>query len=116
MRQALRSVRSENGSGSVLALGILAVAVGMFALLQLLAVTLHQNRINEVAVDTAAIAAADSLRGLSTGYPCEVAERIAHINGANLTACRIVGFEVSLRVQSETLGIVLSATARAGPS
>ena len=100
----------------MLALGILAVAVGMFGLLQLLAVTLHQNRSNEVAVDTAAIAAADALRGLATGYPCEVAEQVAHINGANLTACRIVGFEVSLRVQSETLGIVLSATARAGPS
>ena len=39
------------------------------------------------AADLSALAAADTLRGLSEGEPCANAARIAQENGANLAAC-----------------------------
>jgi len=62
-----------------------------------------------------ALAGADSVRGLNTGYPCEVADQFAHMYMVKIAFCRIVDFECFLRLQSERFGIRLEATARAGP-
>jgi len=61
------------------------------------------------------LAAADALRGVSTGNPCIVAKDIASNSQLVLERCRIVGFEVFIETNMETLGIVHKARARAGP-
>lgn len=110
----LQKWRNSDGSGTVLAVGlisaILALFIGMAAVSQ---VWVTQARLQATA-DTAAIGAADSLRGLNTGFPCPEAKRIAQVNMANLVECRIVAFRVFLKLRSEALGIVLSAEALAG--
>jgi secretion/DNA translocation related TadE-like protein len=112
--RALVASRADHGSGTVLALSVAFVGVSLFAVLQLGAVRLLQETRTQAAADAAAIAAEDSLRGLSTGYPCNVAKQLVEENGMDLQQCRIVNLEVFITVQSETLGIVLSARARAG--
>lgn len=39
------------------------------------------------AADLAALAAADAVRGLATGEPCEIAEEVAERNGGRLDDC-----------------------------
>ena len=46
--------------------------------------------------DSASLAAADTIRGLASGVPCENAELIAVSNGVFLDSCRIVGTDVSI--------------------
>jgi len=97
-----------------LALAVVFVALSIFAVLQFGAVRLLQQTRTQAAADASAVAAEDSLRGLSTGFPCTVAKQLVEENGMKMQSCRIVNLEVFITVQSETLGIVLSARARAG--
>ncbi|MCF8528871.1 MAG: flp pilus-assembly TadE/G-like family protein [Aquiluna sp.] len=66
-------------------------------------------------VDTAALGAADSLRGLVAGFPCENAEQILQSGGLRLKTCRIVGLGVSIEAEYSlwfaTLGARASASA-----
>lgn len=39
------------------------------------------------AADLAALAAADAVRGLATGEPCEIAKEVAERNGGSLSDC-----------------------------
>ena len=59
-------------------------------------------------------AAADALKGVSSGNPCIVAKDIASDSQIVLERCRIVGFEVSIETSVETFGFVLTARARSG--
>jgi secretion/DNA translocation related TadE-like protein len=104
----------DKGSGTVLAIGLIGAAATLFVATALLAnIWLHKLQLQQAA-DSAAISAADSLRGLSTGFPCDVARQIADLNMAKLVECRIVGFEVYIKVRIHALGIVLNAEALAG--
>ncbi len=104
----------EGGAGTILALTVVSVCVFALAMIQVLGgqfIRLAQTR---SAADAVAIAAADSLRGLSTGYPCEVARKMSLQTGVILDECRIANLQVFVRVHSEALGIVLRAKAGAG--
>lgn len=107
---------NERGSGTILALGAVALSLSLFGLSQIIAFNLIEHRRLQAGVDAMAIAAADSLRGLNTGFPCETATQIGHISSIQLDTCRIVGFEVFISAHLDGVGIVLSASALAGPS
>ena len=111
-----RPNENENGAGTVLALAVVSLAVTLLMVSQSLAFNLLSNLRLQATADSIAVAAADSLRGLSLGFPCEVAEQISVANMVNLAECRIVGLEVFITVHSDAVGIVLIAKARAGPS
>lgn len=111
-----RPNENENGAGTVLALAVVSLAVTLLMVSQSLAFNLLSNLRLQATADSIAVAAADSLRGLSLGFPCEVAEQISVANMVNLDECRIVGLEVFVTVHSDAVGIVLIAKARAGPS
>ena len=111
-----RPNENENGAGTVLALAVVSLAVSLLIVSQSLAFNLLSNLRLQATADSIAVAAADSLRGLSLGFPCEVAEQISVANMVNLDECRIVGLEVFIIVHSDAVGIVLIAKARAGPS
>jgi secretion/DNA translocation related TadE-like protein len=111
-----RVLGGQSGSGTILALAIVLLSVACLGVSQLAAIQLvSQVRLN-AAADAAALAADDALRGLTTGFPCEIARSIARENMANLDECRIVGFEAFVNLRLQSMGIVLNASARAGPS
>lgn len=112
----IQRLRNSRGSGTVLALGAVAMSITLFGLSQLLAFNLLQHARVQNAANAMALGAADALRGLNSGFPCQTAHEIAHINGVNLDTCRIVGFEVFISAHSKGVGVVLSANALAGPS
>lgn len=75
--------------------------------------SLEANRLQATA-DAAAIAGDDALRGLNTGFACQVAEVITQSAGATLDRCRIVETDIYISVYQHYMGIVLEAKSRAG--
>lgn len=95
----------QRGAGTVVALGLVATIVGVTLIMfNVSGRVLQQARLNALA-DNAAVAAADALRGLLAGYPCEVARELAPV-----TTCVINENDVLLEVASDGL----TARARAG--
>ena len=106
----------EGGSGTVLSLAVISLSVLCLGVTQTIALNLLAGARLTAITDSAALSADDALRGLVTGYPCEIAKAIAAENVVILDECRIVGFEVFVKTHVQSMGIVLNATARAGPS
>ena len=107
--------RADRGSGTILAIGLIFTILGIMTLV--LAVgyqSLEQRRLQSTA-DAAAIAGDDALRGLNTGFACQIAGVIAKAAGATLDRCRIVESDIYISVCQRTMGIVLEARARSGP-
>ncbi|MDO5749886.1 MAG: flp pilus-assembly TadE/G-like family protein [Rothia sp. (in: high G+C Gram-positive bacteria)] len=111
----------EQGSGTVMALGIIAALIIASLLVAGMSAAVHAKTQAQNAADAAALAAADSLRGISSGDPCSIAREIAEANGAQLVGCAFPAREetVDVRVSKAlpgpfaTLGPV-EAIARAG--
>lgn len=101
----------ESGSGTIVALGLIAMCVCAFAILQIPANQIVEQARAQSAADQAAIAGADSLRGLATGIPCETALLTVIQNHATMSSCRVVGNSVYVSVQTTAL---IVAEARAG--
>ena len=91
---------------SAASLGLGAVFLGLQALML-------QERI-VAAVDLAALAAADTHRGLVSGQVCENAESILKTVDAVMTTCRIVGLGVMVSGQLSFPPMTLKASATAG--
>lgn len=109
-------VDRDNGSGTVLSIALIALSVTCLGVTQTIALHLLSGARLTAIVESAALSADDALRGLITGYPCEIAKEIAVENMVILDECRIVGFEAFVKMHVDSMGIVLNATARAGPS
>lgn len=97
----------------MVAVGLIAALFGLVGASVAVAQNHFAKQQSQLAVQAAALAAADSLNGFTTGYPCQVAQRIAEENMAKLVECRIVGFETFVTTKVETLGMVHFASARA---
>lgn len=115
--------RSE-GNGTVM--GLLLVVLTLLALGCVLLFVAASGAATQAgtAADLAALAAADTARGLRPGTPCTVAEALSRANGAVLEECHIetpgdtVRITVSVPVNFAFSGISLyhaSAASRAGP-
>ena len=103
----------ERGSGTVYALGVIAVllaaVVGIAGLIQAQSAAGRAR----AAADLAAISGATVLSSvIAPGDPCAMAQRVAAANGASVSAC-----SVSVVVPTTILGLPrqASARARAGP-
>lgn len=116
MLEKVWSMKAESGSGTILAIALMTASLGVFALTQSIVLAeIEHHRLN-VRVEAIALAAADSLRGLTTGYPCEVAGKMAKRFEISLDKCRVEAFEVEVESHKEVLGIRLISKARAGAS
>lgn len=100
----------------MLSLAVICLSVTCLGVTQTVAFNLLSSARLTAIAESAALTADDALRGLGTGYPCEIAREIAAENMVILDECRIVGFEAFVKMHVESMGIVLNATARAGPS
>ena len=77
----------EEGSGTVLALTIIAALLVVTVVIAGLIGVVSANRRASVAADLSALAAADAYRGLTEGDPCAVAADLAERHGAHLESC-----------------------------
>ncbi|TFD49303.1 hypothetical protein E3T55_11500 [Cryobacterium frigoriphilum] len=107
--------RGERGAGSMLMLGILASVVLLTLVTVPLLGLLAVGQGVQNAADAAALAAADTVSGAVSGFPCEAADEAARLNGASVTACNVEGLIVTVSVNRDYLGFRISARARAGP-
>lgn len=108
-------MKNDLGVGTILALSVMFVAISLLSTGLLVAQQSYQQRSLEATTETMALAAADALLGVSTGFPCIVAKDIAAMSQVNLERCRIVGFEVFIETTSDSLDFTQRAKARAGP-
>ena len=77
----------EEGSGTVLALTIIAALLVVTVVIAGLIGVVSANRRASTAADLSALAAADAYRGLTEGDPCAVAADLAERHGAHLESC-----------------------------
>lgn len=77
----------EEGSGTVLALTIIAALLVVTVVIAGLLGVVSANRRASTAADLSALAAADAYRGLTEGDPCAVAANLAERHGAHLESC-----------------------------
>lgn len=107
--------KKERGSGSVLAVALLG-AITIAASAALAGVTgLVAQQGAQNAADAAALAAADTLSGRDSGYPCENASRAASLNQASVASCSTDGLIAVVSVSRNWGRLELTARARAGP-
>ncbi|CAN5553331.1 hypothetical protein BH10ACT7_BH10ACT7_06440 [soil metagenome] len=108
-------MRTDRGSGSLLALAV----GGSIAMLTALALPLYTGLATRqsvaAAADAAALAAADTASGRVPGYPCDNAERVALANGARLDSCELDGLVVTVLAVRSIVGIEVTVAATAGP-
>lgn len=91
---------ADEGAGTVLALGLVAVlCTAVLACAALGAAVVGRHRA-ATAADLAALAAADRSVGRVDGPPCPAAASVARANGAALTGC-VVGADGSVTVTTE---------------
>ena len=79
--------RPEEGSGTVLALTIIAALLVVTVVIAGLIGAVSANRRASAAADLSALAAADAYRGLTEGDPCAVAADLVERHGAHLESC-----------------------------
>ncbi len=107
---------TDEGSGSMLTLGIGAsFLILTFLLIPLLGGFVVHQRV-QGAADVAALAAADIASGRQPGNPCETAEILVSGAGFSVRECRLVGLISRITVTTNFGPIELVARARAGPS
>lgn len=111
---------SDDGSGSVLVLALVAVLCTGIVLLALLGGAAAARHRAQTAADLAALAAADVLLGRRPGSPCATAGQVATANGARVRVCsEQADGTVVVAVEVATDGVLAGlgpagATARAG--
>lgn len=108
----------EEGSGTVLALTIIAALLVLTVVIAGLIGVVSANRRASAAADLSALAAADAYRGLTEGDPCAVAADLAERHGAHLESCtfpnRPETVEVAVAVPvAGPMGMLGSARVRA---
>ena len=97
----------EEGSGTVLALTIIAALLVVTVVIAGLIGVVAANRRASAAADLSALAAADAYRGLTEGDPCAVAADLADRHGAHLESCTFPN-------RPETVEVTVAVTV-AGP-
>ena len=108
----------ERGSGTVLAAGLALVLMTAMAVMLLLAQSAVLASRAAASADLAALAAADALRGITTGEPCAVASEVASRHAAAVLTCSEgPGQTVEVRTELDERSLLGAATghARAGP-
>lgn len=108
-------MRSERGSGTILAVAIVGGVVAVTGLALPLYMGYAVRQAVAGAADAAALAAADTASGLLPGYPCDAAAVVAAANGSGLASCEVDGLVATVTATRYLLGFAVSARATAGP-
>ncbi|MGQ3383956.1 Rv3654c family TadE-like protein [Glutamicibacter sp. TV12E] len=123
MNQRISHLASERGSGTVVTTALVIMALLLAGVLLAWVAAVHAAMDAAAAADLAALAGADTARGLRQGDPCGVARSLAQANNAMLESCIVeadgqtVAVSAKVPVSFHALGIELYAArakARAG--
>lgn len=112
--------RDERGSVTVIAVALVAACLLLAVALAAIAGVQAARGRAQAAADLAALAAADTWLN-AAGDPCAAAARVAAANGAVLGGCTFAAADVLIEARVPVtgpfapLGLVASASARAGP-
>lgn len=109
----LEDLRSATGSGTLLGFSIAVVCLAVSIAALGLGKVVLVNQSLQLYADEIALSAEDALRGISVGFPCEVAQEMSDRFGILLDTCRILNSETWIVVKQTTMGILLSAKAHA---
>lgn len=123
LRTARVTDAPDHGGGTVFGLTIILVSIFLLGVVLLVGqAAILKHRAGNTA-DLAALAAADTARGLVPGDPCEAARQVAQENSADVLECTLV--EPEMTTVDVTVGIDLPGvlaplgqaenTSRAGP-
>ncbi|MDQ0375172.1 Rv3654c family TadE-like protein [Cellulomonas humilata] len=116
-RHRVAGRRSDRGSGTVLLLALVAVALVVATLLGLLASAQLGRGRAQTAADLGALAGAARLLAGQPGDPCPTAAEVVRRNGARLSSCTDEGAGVvTVRVLVRGAAGSATASARAGPT
>jgi len=116
--------KDDCGAGTVLALGLIAVALSVFALVAS-AVSVGRAQLEAQALaDRIVLAADDALRGALPTPPCRLASQISAESSAELDTCRIVEKKVFIELHlyrgfgfsANALKLRVQASAAAAPA
>jgi secretion/DNA translocation related TadE-like protein len=109
-------MRSDAGSGTVLAVGLVGAVVSLALATTVVSSVLVERAVAAGAADSAALAAADVAAGFGTGPPCAAAEEVVAAAGATLAGCDVVGTTAVVQASRRDgpLGLPVTARARAG--
>ncbi len=117
LRRPAGRVREESGAGTVLVVALTGVVLFVTVLVSGAVAVVGRHRLAQSAADLAALAGAAALQDGRDA--CAAAAVLARRNRAQLTGCRVTGWEVEVRVVSEGrvwgLDQSLPARGRAGP-
>lgn len=118
--QAEQPAAMDQGSATVLILGICLLAMVLATAGAATGSAIVARHRAQAAADLGALAAADVLVGRATGAPCAAAARVVRAQGAAVTGCVLSGNDVLVRAAVEPRGPVAAlgvavAAARAGP-
>jgi secretion/DNA translocation related TadE-like protein len=105
----------DAGSGSILAIAVIASVVALTMMLVPLAQALVVKQRVVAAADAGALAAADTASGAIAGFPCEAATRAVRLNAARVERCEIDGLVATVSAVSSYWGLNITVLARAGP-
>jgi secretion/DNA translocation related TadE-like protein len=103
----------SSGSGTMLGFSMLITGFAIAMSILLAGNLILANQRLQAMADEIALSAEDALRGISFGYPCEVAQAMSDRFGILLDTCRILNSETWIVVKQSTMGILLSAKAHA---
>jgi len=106
----------DRGSGSILAVAIVAAILGLVAMSTPLYAVLSAKQRVASAADASALAGASVALGIVPGIPCAAAASLATANGAELARCEVDGAVVTVRLSTPVLGFSVPASATAGPA
>ncbi len=109
-------MRDDRGSGSILAVAVIAAVLAVASLLVPVSLALSAKRQAANAADAAALAAADTAVGILPGAPCDAAASLATANGATIGGCSVEELVVTVRVSVPVFGLTATASATAGPA
>lgn len=104
------------GSGSILAIGIVAALVTVLGLSVPTTMALAARHTVAAAADAAAIAAADTAVGIYAGVPCDRAAQVVEAHGVTLSSCAVDGLVVTVAASRGILGVTVTGKASAGPA
>ena len=80
-------------------IGLCGVILGLVTAIGALSQAFVAHSTAQAAADLAALAAADAVRGLAPGDPCEAAKEVSERNGAVMRDCRAPSAEQSAYVE-----------------
>lgn len=104
-------MKAEQGSGTVLVLGLFISAISLAGTVTFAGNLLLKQAQLQAETDSAAVAANQALRGLNSGFPCEVATGFLHHFLDELQTCLTVQEKSKVVASKQVGGIVLTAEA-----